>query len=80
MVSSPQGCVSVCVFAGVLSGDKHGEYDFLRVCQWFASRADLIILLFDPYKLDIGDEFKRVRVMKQWQLRFCAFLLYSVGS
>lgn len=46
---------------GVLSGEKQRierSYSFIQVCQWFASRADLILLLFDPYKLDISDEFK----------------------
>ena len=28
--------------------------------QWFANKCDLILLLFDPHKLDISDEFKRV--------------------
>ena len=31
-----------------------------QVCGWFAARCDLILLLFDPYKLDISDEFKAV--------------------
>jgi predicted GTPase len=30
------------------------------VCQWFADRSDVILLLFDPAKLDISDEFKEV--------------------
>ncbi|KAL5988046.1 EH domain-containing protein 1 [Asimina triloba] len=48
---------------GVLSGEKQRtqrSYDFTGVTSWFAARCDLILLLFDPYKLDISDEFKRV--------------------
>ena len=33
-----------------------------QVCGWFAARCDLILLLFDPYKLDISDEFRAVRL------------------
>uniref|UniRef100_A0A2N9GLE0 Dynamin-type G domain-containing protein n=1 Tax=Fagus sylvatica TaxID=28930 RepID=A0A2N9GLE0_FAGSY len=61
---------------GVLSGEKQrtqraydftGEkqrtqraYDFTGVTSWFAAKCDLILLLFDPHKLDVSDEFKRV--------------------
>ena len=47
---------------GVLSGDKQRvdrQYDFPGVVRWFAERADMILVLFDPHKLDISDEFKR---------------------
>ena len=48
---------------GVLSGEKQRvgrQYDFGQVVEWFAERADRILLLFDAHKLDISDEFKRV--------------------
>ncbi|PIA38347.1 hypothetical protein AQUCO_02800200v1 [Aquilegia coerulea] len=36
------------------------SYDFTGVTSWLAAKCDLILLLFDPHKLDISDEFKRV--------------------
>lgn len=48
---------------GVLSGEKQRTqraYDFTGVISWFAAKCDLVLLLFDPHKLDISDEFKRV--------------------
>lgn len=48
---------------GVLSGEKQRierSYNFIDVCGWFAARCDLILLLFDPHKLDISDEFRQV--------------------
>lgn len=48
---------------GVLSGEKQRtqrSYDFTGVTSWFAAKCDLVLLLFDPHKLDISDEFKRV--------------------
>ncbi|OMH81055.1 EH domain-containing protein 1 [Zancudomyces culisetae] len=47
---------------GILSGAKQMDrgYDFTKAVQWFAERADLILILFDGYKLDISDEFRVV--------------------
>lgn len=48
---------------GILSGEKQRDqraYDFLGVTSWFATKCDLILLLFDPHKLDISDEFRQV--------------------
>lgn len=48
---------------GVLSGEKQRlgrSYDFPQIVEWFAERANVILLLFDAFKLDISDEFKLV--------------------
>jgi len=48
---------------GVLSGEKQRlqrHYDYDEVVQWFAERVDMIVLLFDPFKLDISDELTAV--------------------
>ncbi|MEW5318543.1 MAG: hypothetical protein WDW38_009759 [Sanguina aurantia] len=55
--------ISIIDTPGVLSGEKQRierNYNFVEICEWFAARTDLIFLLFDPYKLDISDEFKQV--------------------
>ncbi|XP_024631358.1 EH domain-containing protein 2 isoform X2 [Medicago truncatula] len=55
--------VTIVDTPGVLSGEKQRtqrSYDFTGVVSWFAAKCDVILLLFDPHKLDISDEFKRV--------------------
>ncbi|KAJ3171102.1 hypothetical protein HDU88_008136 [Geranomyces variabilis] len=44
---------------GILSGEKQRigrSYDFTAVVEFFAQRADRILLLFDAHKLDISDD------------------------
>lgn len=48
----------------VLSLSPSG-YPYNEVCQWFIDRADLIFLVFDPTKLDVGGELEMLfRQMK----------------
>lgn len=56
-------CLDLVDTPGVLSGEKQRldrGYEFPDVVRWFGERCDIILLIFDPYKLDISDEFKRV--------------------
>lgn len=55
--------VTIVDTPGVLAGEKQRierNYNFVEIAEWFATRSDLIFLLFDPAKLDISDEFKQV--------------------
>ena len=48
---------------GIQAGRKQREdrgYDFENVSNWFAERADMIILFFDVHKLDVADEFESI--------------------
>ncbi|XP_044046727.1 sarcalumenin-like [Siniperca chuatsi] len=45
---------------GIIENRKQQErgYPYSEVCQWFIDRADLIFLVFDPTKLDVGGELE----------------------
>ncbi|KAK7096651.1 sarcalumenin-like [Littorina saxatilis] len=45
---------------GIIENKKQQTrgYPFNDVCQWFIDRAQLIFLIFDPTKLDIGSELE----------------------
>jgi hypothetical protein len=48
---------------GILSGEKKRidrGYDIIGVFESLSEISDLVILIFDPHKLDISDEFKMV--------------------
>ncbi|MCH82357.1 EH domain-containing protein 1-like [Trifolium medium] len=68
--------VTIVDTPGVLSGEKQRtqrSYDFTGVVSWFAAKSDVILLLFDPHKLDISDEFKRL-------MRVYGALMWSLGK
>ncbi|XP_036376715.1 sarcalumenin-like [Megalops cyprinoides] len=52
--------VNIVDTPGIIENRKQQErgYPFSDVCQWFIDRADLIFLVFDPTKLDVGLELE----------------------
>ncbi|XP_078096625.1 sarcalumenin isoform X2 [Mustelus asterias] len=52
--------VTVVDTPGIIENRKQQErgYPFNDVCQWFIDRADLIFVVFDPTKLDVGLELE----------------------
>ena len=57
--------ISLVDTPGVLSGEKQRierTYNFIDVCGWFAARCDLILLLFDPHKLDVRRPLTRTHL------------------
>jgi len=53
---------------GIIENRRQQErgYPFNEVMKWFISRAKLILIIFDPFKLDVGTElentFKQLKV------------------
>ncbi|GFS43435.1 sarcalumenin [Nephila pilipes] len=47
---------------GVIENRKQQErgFPFDEICQWFIDQSDLIILVFDPAKLDVGTELEKI--------------------
>ena len=47
---------------GIIENRKQQErgYPFNEVCEWFMDRSDLIFVVFDPTKLDVGTELESI--------------------
>ncbi|CAH1776310.1 unnamed protein product, partial [Owenia fusiformis] len=52
--------VTIMDTPGIIENRKQQErgYPFNEVCQWMIDRADLIFVVFDPTKLDVGKELE----------------------
>eukprot|EP00759_Apiculatamorpha_spiralis_P042987 PhF_6_TR40695/c0_g1_i3/m.61174 len=63
--------VTIVDTPGVLeaAGGVHARrYDYVKACRWFVERSDLVFILFDPTKLDAGQE---LRMMFKHALKNC---------
>jgi EH domain-containing protein 1 len=61
--SSLLEAITIIDTPGILSGEKQSVdrgYDITGVFASLSEVSDRVILIFDPYKLDISDEFKRI--------------------
>ncbi|GIY57046.1 sarcalumenin [Caerostris extrusa] len=47
---------------GVIENRKQQErgFPFDEICQWFIDQSDLILIVFDPAKLDVGTELEKI--------------------
>ncbi|VVC42378.1 Hypothetical protein CINCED_3A020672 [Cinara cedri] len=54
--------VNIVEIPGILEMRKHVDrvFPFNDVCQWFIDRADVIFLVYDPAKLDVGPETEAI--------------------
>lgn len=54
--------VNIVEIPGILEVRKHVArlFPFNDACQWFIDRADMIVLMYDPAKLDAGPETEAI--------------------
>jgi hypothetical protein len=54
--------VNIVEIPGILEIRKQVErlFPFNDACQWFIDRADVIFLVYDPSKLDVGPETEAI--------------------
>lgn len=52
-------------------------FPFNDACQWFIDRADIIFLVYDPSKLDVGPETEAILdQLKGREHQVCTFKMY----
>lgn len=54
--------VNIVEIPGILEVRKQisRQFPFNDACQWFIDRADIIFLVYDPFKLDVGPETEAI--------------------
>lgn len=65
---------------GIIENKKQQErgYPFNEVCQWFIERAQLVFLVFDPSKLDMGSELEVIKFSQNVSFIFCVYFFMGV--
>jgi hypothetical protein len=62
---------------GILEIRKQVErlFPFNDACQWFIDRADIIFLVYDPSKLDVGPETEAILdQLKGREYQVCCYI------
>lgn len=68
--------VNIVEIPGILEVRKQVSqyFPFNDACQWFIDRADIIFLVYDPSKLDVGPETEAILDQlkgREYQVRDC---------
>jgi hypothetical protein len=66
---------------GILEIRKQVErlFPFNDACQWFIDRADIIFLVYDPSKLDVGPETEAILdQLKGREYQVCCCITFTL--
>lgn len=69
--------MNIVEIPGILEIRKQVErlFPFNDACQWFIDRADIIFLVYDPSKLDVGPETEAILdQLKGREMQVCILL------
>eukprot|EP00996_Jenningsia_fusiforme_P000842 NODE_1765_length_1413_cov_32.037390_g1594_i0.p1 GENE.NODE_1765_length_1413_cov_32.037390_g1594_i0~~NODE_1765_length_1413_cov_32.037390_g1594_i0.p1 ORF type:complete len:428 (+),score=60.17 NODE_1765_length_1413_cov_32.037390_g1594_i0:95-1378(+) len=62
------------------AGSLPREYNYDDAMGWFVARSDLVIVMFDPSKLDLGPQLQRVLGLLEGQSTKVRFVLNKVDT